>query len=311
MSDIDVSIIIVNWNTCNILRGCLNSLYQETHGIVYEVIVVDNASTDNSSEMVQSEFSWVFLLKNTKNQGFAKANNQGMEIAKGRYFLLLNSDTIILNGAIQKTVQFADRHKETGVVGCRVLNPDKTLQMTCFMYPSLLNMLLAATYLYKLFPRSKFFGREQMTWWDRDDQREVEVVTGCYLLVRKKAIEQVGMMDDSFFMYAEETDWCFRFKEAGWKCFFMPDAEIVHLGGQSTQQVKVAMMIQLRKSILKFINKHYGVFHYLIGSVFIIMFFILRIPYWMVVAISRSKRERALEMLKAYCQGSWSILNGK
>jgi len=168
MNSPDVSIVIVNWNTREILRDCLRSVYENAGPVDLHVIVVDNASTDGSVEMVKSEFEKVQLIANSENRGFAAANNQGMAVATGRYVLLLNSDTVVLDGAIAKTVAFADVHPEAAVVGCRVLNPDRSLQRTCFMYPSVLNLLLAATYLNKLFPRSRFFGRERMTWWDRD-----------------------------------------------------------------------------------------------------------------------------------------------
>ena len=234
---IDVSVIIVNWNTIDLLRACIASVFNATRSINFEVIVIDNASADGSVEMVRQEFGKAIVIANAKNVGFAAANNQGMAIATGRYVLLLNSDTIVLDGAIEKTIAYADRWPDTAALGCRILNPDRSLQNSCFMFPSLLNLLLFSTYLYRLFPRSRFFGREQMTWWDRDDAREVDVVTGCYMLVRKQAIDEVGMMDSGFFMYAEETDWCYRFKSKGWKNRFTPDAEIVHLGGASAAKL--------------------------------------------------------------------------
>ena len=180
MSIIDVSIIIVSWNTEEILRNCLKSVYEDGGDVAFEVIVIDNASSDGSAEMIRKNFPQVVLIENSENRGFAAANNQGITIAKGRYVLLLNSDTIVLDKAIEKTLSFADAHRESGIVGCRVLNPDKTLQPTCFMFPSVLNMLLSTTYLYKLFPKSRFFGRERMTWWDRSDTRQVDVATGCF-----------------------------------------------------------------------------------------------------------------------------------
>ncbi len=220
MNITEVSVVVVNWNTQDILRDCLISIYEQCGEIDLEVIVIDNASTDGSVEMVKKDFPQVTLIENSQNRGFAAANNQGIAISKGRYVLLLNSDTVVLDNAIAKTAAFADSHPEAAVVGCRVLNPDRTLQPTCFMFPSILNMLLSSTYLYKLFPKNKFFGRERMTWWNRNDIREVDVVTGCFMLVRQDTIKKVGSMDEQFFMYGEETDWCYRFKQAGWKVMF-------------------------------------------------------------------------------------------
>lgn len=305
-----VSVIIVNWNTRDILRDCLASVFEQTAGIGYEVIVIDNASSDGSAEMVKREFPQVVLIKNDQNRGFAAANNQGIKIAKGRYVLLLNSDTIVLDGAIQKTLAFADQHPDAAVVGCKVLNPDETLQPTCFMFPSILNLILSSTYLYKLFPQNRFFGRERMTWWDRGDVRQVDVVTGCFMLVRKEAIDQVGRMDEDYFMYGEETDWCWRFKKAGWKNLFFPDAKIIHLGGQSSKQVRVSMMIQLRKSILFFLRKNRGVFAYHIARLLVVLFFLVRIPYWYIKGMFAAESRRCLEMVQAYWRAVVEILRG-
>jgi GT2 family glycosyltransferase len=277
---LDVSVIIVNWNTCDILRDCLASLYASTSNLTFEVIVVDNASSDGSVDMIKSEFSQVKLIVNAENRGFAAANNKAIAVAKGRYVLLLNSDTIVLDNAPGKVVDFADLHQEAGITGCRVLNEDKTLQPTCFMFPSILNMILWITYLFKLFPRSRFFGRERMTWWSRDDVREVDVLTGCFMLVRREAIEQIGPMDERFFMYFEETDWCYRFRQAGWKVMFTPNAEIVHLGGASSKQVRTCMVNQWRKSMLLYYKKHKSLLAYISAWVLIALFLLTRVLYW-------------------------------
>lgn len=307
----DVSIIIVNWNTKNILRDCLRSVYEQAGDVDYEVIVVDNASTDGSLDMIKSDFERVVLLENAQNKGFATANNQGMEIAKGRYVLLLNSDTVVLDGAIAKTVSFADAHPRAGVTGCRVLNADRTLQPTCFMFPSILNMFLSSTYLYKFFPRSRFFGRERMTWWDRSDVRQVDVVTGCFMLVRREAIDQVGVMDERFFMYAEETDWCYRFREEGWDVTFTPAGQIIHLGGQSTAKKPVAMIVQLRLSILKFIRKHSGRFAQVSARFLTALFFAVRLPIWFARVFSLRQRSEAVVKMRAYSIGIASALFGR
>ncbi|HML74982.1 MAG TPA: glycosyltransferase family 2 protein [Anaerohalosphaeraceae bacterium] len=304
INQVDISIIVVNWNTRDILKDCLRSVYEQTQDISFELIVVDNASSDSSVSMVKSEFPQVILIVNKENRGFAAANNQGMQIANGRYVLLLNSDTIVLDGAIQKTLVFGDKHPEAAVVGCRVLNPDKSLQPTCFMYPSLLNLFLSSTYLYKSFPRSRFFGRERMTWWFRDDVREVEVVTGCFMLVRKEAIETVGMMDESFFMYAEETDWCYRFKKVGWKLLFTPEAQIVHIGGQSSKKIKGEMLIQLRMSILYFIKKNYTNIYFVGAATLTVIFLMIRIPVWFIKGIFlRNSKQEAFIRVAAYYDG--------
>jgi GT2 family glycosyltransferase len=277
MPPVDVSIIIVNWNTKALLQQCLRSVYDETRGVDFGVIVVDNASSDGSADMTRREFGEAIVIANAENRGFAAANNQGLAIASGRYVLLLNSDTIVLDGAIQKTIAFADKYPDTAVVGCRVLNPDRSLQNSCFMFPSLLNWFLFVTYLDRLFPRSRFFGREQMTWWSRDDSREVDVVTGCYMLVRRQAIEDVGVMDESFFMYAEETDWCYRFKKKGWKSRFTPDAEIVHIGGGSAPKFSARRARITNASFLRYMAKHWSKPRAFAGRCMIILFYAARL----------------------------------
>jgi len=311
MAVTDVSVIIVSWNTRDILRDCLESVYAQTCNVSFEVIVIDNASADGSTEMVRRDFPTVRLIENTDNRGFAAANNQGLQLAAGRYVLLLNSDTVVLDHAIDRTVAFADRVSQAAVIGCRVLNRDRTLQPTCFMYPSLLNMAIFALGLNRLLPGSRFFGRERMTWWKRDDEREVEVVTGCFMLVRRTAIDQVGVMDESFFMYGEETDWCFRFRQAGWKVLFAPRGEIVHLGGASSSQAANEMTLQLKAGVLQFLCKHDTRARYISSCMLMGVFLALRIPFWAAKAIlSRRDRRNARSHLFTYAHGLGRIMRG-
>jgi GT2 family glycosyltransferase len=311
MSPPIVSIIIVSWNTREILRDCLRTVYEQTTDVEFEVIVVDNASEDGSVDMVETAFPQTILIANTTNRGFAAANNQGMETAKGRYVLLLNSDTLVLDGAIGKTVGFADAHTEAAAVACRVLNPDRTWQPTCFLFPSALNLLIGALYLNKLFPRNRFCGRERMTWWDGRDARAVDVVAGCFILVRREAIEQVGVLDESYFMYGEEADWCYRFRKAGWRVLFTPIAQIVHLGGVSSARIKGPMCLQLRGSILLFLRKHEGWASYIPACAFVSLFFLLRLPLWLgKAALWGGGNSESWETVRTYAAGFWRALCG-
>lgn len=308
---IDVSIILVNWNTRQILCDCLASIYEQTQGLCFEVFVVDNASSDGSVKMIQQDFAQVRLIANSENKGFAAANNQAISIAKGNFILLLNSDTIILDNAIFKVWQFAQQRPSAGIVGCRVLNADQSLQSSCFMYPSVLNMFLLTTYLSKLFPRSAFFGRERMTWWDRSDVREVEVVTGCFMLVRRQVIEQIGLLDEEYYIYGEETDWCYRAHHAGWKLLFTPDAQIIHLGGASSKQAKPQMIMQLRGSLLYFMKKHASRASYAIACILVSLFFSVRTPYWFLRGVFiQSERIRSFITAKTYLSGALKALFG-
>jgi len=306
---IDVSIIVVAWNVRELLHNCLKSVYEETKDIRFEVIYVDNDSEDGSVEMVEKKFQEIRIIENSRNEGFIKSNNQAIKIATGRYVLLLNSDTVVLDNAIGKIVKFADAHPEAAVVGCKVLNLDNTLQRTCFMYPSILNMFLAATYLYKIFPKSKFFGRECMTWWDFDDVREVETVCGCFSLVRKEAIEQVGPMEEMYFVYGDDPDWCYRFKKKGWKIMFTPEAEIIHHGGQTTKQMPREFRLQLCGSQLIFVKLHRSRLTFPIARILAASFLFLRVPYWIAAAMfHRSERGKSIQTAKTYLIGGFYCL---
>ena len=308
---IDVSIIIVSWNTCDILSNCLNSIYQETADIVFEIIVIDNGSVDGTPAMISNDFPDVTFIKNRNNRGFAAANNQGLKISKGRYLLLLNPDTIILEKAIDKMVCFADHRKEYSVFGCKVYEEQDVVQMTCFSFPSVLISIFNLTGLHRKLPRSKVFGKEKMLWWQRNSEREVDVVSGMFMLIRREAIRDVGFMDEDYFVYAEEADWCFRFWQRGWKCFFTPVAKILHLdgGGKSTGQQSVKMYVQLQKSILIFHRKNLGKASWLATkSIYIAGMFVRLILFQFLSLIRigerpRHKKQQAYAALKFHLLG--------
>lgn len=256
----EVSIVIVSWNTRDILRNCLASIARETQ-FSHEVIVVDNASTDGTPDMVASDFPDTILIANAKNVGFAAANNQGLEIAQGARLLLLNPDTIILDGAIDSMVGWLDAHPDVGCVGCQVWENEETIQHTCFAEPGPLNLAIGEFGLQRLARWIPMFGRPEYTGWDRKNLREVDVVSGMFMLVPRSVFEKVGALDEAFFIYSEEADWCRRIRDAGWRCVFAPVARILHLegGSKSTTQIKSRMYVQLQKSKKIYLEKHYGV----------------------------------------------------
>ena len=278
----DVSVIIINWNTRQLLYDCLKSMKDTTKNITYEVIVVDNNSSDDSVEMLAEQFPDVKLIVNDKNLGFAAANNQGIEISQGRYVLLLNSDTILYEGAIEKNVIYADDNLDAAVFGCRVMNSVNSVGMTCFSFPTLLNLFFTMTGLEQAFKMNRLFGRERMRWWPRDTFRRVDVVTGMYMFVRKNAIDEVGAMDDSFFFYYEEADWCYRFAKAGWKALFNPEAIIMHVGGggQSSVNEALKMFVQKQKSCLIYFRKHKGPLKTFIARMLLAISYAIRSLYW-------------------------------
>jgi hypothetical protein len=307
----DVSVIIVNWNTREILSNCLRSVYEQTQEIKFEVIVVDNASLDGSAEMIKQVFPQIILIENRENRGFAAANNQGMKIAKGRYVLLLNPDTIVLDGAIQKSVAYAETHSDIGVLGCQVWLNDKEIQQTCFAFPSVAGLIVQKMGFRRLFPRSRVFGWIDYGWWDRKSPMDVDVVSGMFMLVRKPAIDQVGVMDEDYFIYAEETDWCRRFRKAGWRCVFAPIARIIHLdgGNKSTDLVKVKMYVQMQKSVLIFYKKQCGFGSWLIAKLIITFsMFIRYVTFGLLAFLKRDGRAsekvaQSLAAIQFHCFG--------
>lgn len=248
-----VSIVIVNWNTRDILGDCLRSIAGQT-ALPHEVIVIDNASTDGSAEMIAREFPDVVLVANAGNRGFAAANNQGLEIAKGDRLLLLNPDTIILDRAIDVMCGWLDRHPDVGCVGCQVFEDTGTIQRTCFADPGPLSLAVVEFGLRQIFTWPEYGG------WDRNSQRDVDVVSGMFMLVPRPVFETVGPLDDAFFIYSEEADWCRRIRNAGWRCVFCPEARILHLegGSKSTEQIKSRMYVQKQKSKTIYARKHHG-----------------------------------------------------
>lgn len=307
--NMDVSVIIVAWSVREWLEKCLESVFKETASIEFEIIYVDNASEDGSVEMVRSQFPSVKIIENDENKGFNKANNQGIKVAKGRYILLLNSDTVILDNAIGKTVKFADEHPDIGVLGCKALNADQqTFQRTCFMYPSFLNLFLAMLRLNVLFPKSKFFGREKMTWWNYDAVREVETVCGVFSLIRKKALGE-DFLDERYFMYGDDPDLCFRIKQKGWKIIFMPEAEIIHFGDMTTRRMKREFRWQQAGAILLFMRLRRSSALFPFAILLTAAFFLLRFPVWLFAGcFARSGRQDARYTAITYLIGAWLTL---
>lgn len=297
----DVSIVIVNWNTCELLRGCLRSIYRETRRNTLEIIIVDNASSDGSAEMVSREFPKVTLIRNCMNNGFAAANNQAIRIARGRFVLLLNPDTVILDAAVERTLEYAETHSDVAVVGCQVmLNPGE-IQQTCFSFPTPWHLFLVNSKLSALLPRVGWLARPTLGDWDRKSARDVDVVSGMFMLVRRDAIEQVGLMDEAYFVYAEEADWCYQFRRHGWRCAFAPVGRILHLegGGKSTQQVSTKMYVQMQKSLLHFQRKNFGLSAYLLVKAMYIISNSIRAATWSVVRAFTHSRGPAVHATRA------------
>lgn len=255
------SIIIVNFNTLDLLMKCLKSVFIAQEADRCEVIVVDNASADGSAAMVKKEFRSVKLIENTSNLGFSKANNQGIAASIGRYILLLNSDTEVYPDSITKMVAFLDDNSEAGIVGPRVLNPDLTYQATGRNFPEPINTFFGRkSVLTRLFPNNRF-SREYMTCLDRHktdlDYYEVDWVSGACLMIRRSVLDEVGTLDEGFFFYWEDVDLCFRVKKRGWLVYYLNSAVIVHHEGKSRNRKNILLKNRLIKEFYRGAYRYY------------------------------------------------------
>lgn len=275
----DVSVCIVSWNIKDLLRDCLNSLKAQAGDVRYETIVVDNDSKDGSADMVRAEFPWVTLVEPKANLGFGRANNLAYKHSTGRWVLLLNPDTIVLDGAIEKLLAFADAHPEAAAVGGRTLKKDgKTLERSCcWGSPGMWPLFCKSLGLHIIFKNSRVFNREAMDYWQRDSVREVGVITGCCLMIRRDVYEATGGFDDHFFMYAEETDLCWRMRERG-KLLFCPDAQIIHLVGEAAKKSTSNRLFHIDRALLKLFRKHYGTAYMYAANFFQTAFYGVRAP---------------------------------
>jgi len=255
----DLSLVILTHNTKELLRSCLKSIYERTREIRFEVIVVDNCSTDGTGEMVRSHFSEVQYIYNRKNTCFTKGNNQGALLSRGRYIMLLNSDTEITDFALDQMVRFMDDHPECGIMGCKLLNPDGSIQFSCRRFPSYHTAFFNRySILTRLFPHNPFSQSYLMSSIDHEETREVDWVSGAALIARREACDQVGLLDERFLYYSEDVDWCYRMHEAGWKVYFYPEARIVHYIGQTSGHYPFRLILIRHHSMYKFYRKHYS-----------------------------------------------------
>ena len=266
---LDLSIIIVNYNTCNLLRDCLTSIYASQGDITLEVIVVDNASPDDSAEMVASEFPQVRLIVSPKNGGFAYANNLGLKLAgfaangnpaptAPRYALLLNPDTVLSAATLVDMVRFMDSHPDVGGAGPKLVRLDGSLDLACrrsFPTPEISFYRMVG--LSKLFPRSQRFGRYNMTFVDPDQLLEVDAVVGAFMIVRREAIAQAGLLDETYFMYGEDLDWAYQIKAHGWRIFYNPKISVTHVK-RAASRTNPKAQIEFYRAMDIFYRKYYA-----------------------------------------------------
>ena len=288
----DLSIIIVNWNGVAVLRDCLASIYGMDHAVAFEVIVVDNASSDDSVAMVRREFPQVRVLCNSTNLGFAAGNNRGFALASGRHVLLLNSDTLVLPGALDESVKYLDAHPDVGVLGCRVEFPDRSFQTSCYRFSDPLVLFMVRLLPLGSVADERFnYGR----YWAREfeEATDVDCVAGCFMVVRHEIIRSLGGLDEDFFMYGEDEEWCARIKRGGWRVVYFPGATIIHIHRFSSRQARRALRVIECMSPMLVLHKRRGHAAAWLGNLIMLAAMVVRMPAWLVLDSVHILRGRA------------------
>jgi GT2 family glycosyltransferase len=293
----DLSIVIVSWNTKDFLQQCLYSIHQYPPKVLYEIIVVDNQSNDGSVDLVKLLYPDVRLIANSTNGGFARGNNQAIAASDGNFILLLNPDTEVEDGAIDRLHDLIDADDTIGAVGSRLINPDHTIQASCHPEPTLLREFWRLFH----FDRVYRYGDYDMTHWPMNQVREVEVVQGASMMVRRTVINEIGLFDDGYFMYTEEVDLCHRIRKNGKRIVFVPQSIVVHYGGKSTQQVAQQMFIRLYESRLRYFRKNHGKSQAMIYRFILIAAAAIRVLFSpFIVFFSRRTRSRYQVLAQYY-----------
>jgi GT2 family glycosyltransferase len=304
--NLDLSIVIVNWNTTTLLEACLNSIVEQTKKFSYEIIVVDNGSADKSVEMVKQKFPHVKLIANKDNLGFTKANNQGFKIATGTYVLMLNSDTVVKSESLDKMMVFTQQRTDAGIVGCKLRYPNGDFQNSCFRFPDLISIFLIGTFLPMLFPKNKLLNRDRYGMREWDTIHAVDCVMGSCILIKNELLQKVNCLDESYFMFCEETDLCMKVKKQGLKVLYYPEAYIIHVGGGSSKNwAGTAWSYNaVNRGVLFFLAKWHSASTAWLANLIILVFSIPRFFLWGSLDIVDSVREKkkftAKRLLKFY-----------
>lgn len=286
----DLSIIIVNYNTKDLLYQTIKSVIDNTKDITYEIFVTDNASVDGSVQMIKETFKDVNLIESKENLGFPKGNNVAIKEAKGRYILLLNSDTKIVKACLQNSIKYMDEHKEIGALGCKVSLPSGKLDHACKRgFPTPEASLYYLLKLNKIFKNVNKFGKYTMSYVKDDEVSEVDAIMGAFMLIPKEVIDKVGVLDETFFMYGEDIDWCFRIKEAGYKILYYPVEEIIHFKGSSSKKKRAMTTYEFHRAMIIFYNKHYRKKYNFIVTLIVYLGVVLRMALVMFLNLFKSK----------------------
>ena len=255
---VEISVIVVSYNVKPFLEQALHSVSKALRGISSEVFVVDNGSGDGSGLLVRERFPGVHLIQNEENVGFARANNQALRRTKGKAVCLVNPDTLVREDTFRVCLDYLDSHPDVGAVGCKILNPGGTLQLSCRRsFPTPWVAFTKVAGLSALFPKSRLFGRYNVTYLDPDETAEVEALSGSFMMVRKQVVDEVGLLDEIFFLYGEDLDWCYRIRQKGWKIVYTPKTQIIHYKGQSTREAPFDILRVFYRAMHLFVKKHF------------------------------------------------------
>lgn len=311
MSRCDLSIVIISWNVRELLRLCLDSIQESLRGekgegLLVETIIFDNGSTDGSADMVREDFPRVHLMESEVNLGFTKGNNLAIGQSEGRYILLLNPDTEVVGDALGTMVAYMEAHPRVGALGPQLLNPDGTTQSSRRRFPTLATAFLESTVLQPWFQGSRILKRYYLLDRPDDEIQPVDWAVGAALLIRREALHQVGLLNEEFFMYSEELDWCYRLKAQGWEVVYLPTAQVVHQEGRSSEQVLPARHIHFQRSKVLFFKRYYGwrgeVLRWFILSTYLYLL-VLEGLKWLVGHKRPLRRERVATYWQVLCSG--------
>lgn len=309
MGQVELSIVIVNYNGGAMILSCIESIIRETKLSDYQIIVVDNDSSDESIDEIRQKYPEVLIIENNANLGFAAANNIGFRQANSEYILVLNPDTKIINGAIDSALSYIKAHEEVGVLGCKVLFDDGKRQSTLIRFPSIIDTLINIFIPNKLMRNSKLLGRSRYVGLDEDVTQDVDVVAGCFMLLPVEVINDVGGMDDDFFMFGEEIEWCHRISMSGRKVRYFPDCTIIHYGGGCSESLSYRKVLLIAKGQLMVLRKTKGSFTAYITNIFMLLRDIPRAILWGILwLVSRKKANNKISLKASAVRLSYHIL---
>ncbi len=296
-----LSIVIVNFNGGKLILSCIESIIRETKIDKYEIIVVDNDSSDNSIEKIREYYPFVNIIKNVTNIGFSAANNIGFKVARGEFILLLNPDTLITDGAINKSLGYAQEHTEVGLLGCEVLWGTGGRQSTLIKFPTLKDIVINMFVPYKIMRKNRWLGQSRYVGVDYSCEQDVDVIAGCYMMVNRAVLAEVGGLDEDFFMFGEEIEWCWRMYQSGRKVRYFPGSSIIHYGGGCSTSLSFRKVLLIAKGQLMVFKKTRGAIVALVANVLMLIRDLPRVIMWLMLRlINKNKADQSISLKASY-----------